>query len=105
MILEQMFTQTATVETYAGAGEYGDEYAGPVDVLGMLDDGLVLTKGPTGDVLASSTVFYTRLENAPLFRPETRVTIAGIAMQVEACKPRQAAPMFRQLEHLEVQLK
>ena len=105
MILAQMFTQTVSVETYTGSGEFGDVYASPVDVLGMLDDGLVLTKGPAGDLLTSSTVFYTYLENAPLFRPESRVSINGVTMQVEAAKPRQAAPMFRQLEHLEVQLK
>lgn len=107
MTLGVLFGQSVTVETYEGAGEFGDTYAAPVVVKGLLDDGLVLTStGPTGDVVASVTAFYCSLEHAPKFRTESRVTVpSGAVMQVETVKRRQAAPLFTQVEHLEVRLK
>lgn len=105
MMFDQWFRQPVSVETYISSGEYGDEYAEPVTVHGMLDDGLVLTHGPGGDVLASSTVLFTDLAHTALFRPESRVTINETVMQVDSAKPRRATPAFRQLEHLEVHLR
>ncbi|GAB3081028.1 hypothetical protein GCM10027053_51970 [Intrasporangium mesophilum] len=105
--LASFFIHTVTVETYGGAGEFGDTYAAPVDVLGLLDDSVSLSRTATGDVVSSSgTAFYTHLANAPLFRPQSRVTDPyGNVMQVQAVKPRLGPSMLRALEHVEVQLR
>jgi len=105
--LDALFGQAVTVETYTGAGDYGDTYADPVEVKGMLDDGLVLTSaGATGDVVASVTAFYCDIGEADVFKPESRVTVpSGAVMQVESVKRRQVTPMFAAVQHLEVRLK
>jgi hypothetical protein len=98
---------TVTVETYTGPGDDGDTYAAAVEVVGLLEDGLqLLQSGPTGDVVASVTVFYCDVSEAARFKPESRVTTpAGDVMQVDVVKRRDAGALFAPVSHLEVRLK
>jgi hypothetical protein len=105
-MLGMFFSQSVTVETYTGPGDFGDTYAAPVDVVGLLDDGLRLTTdGPTGDVVEAVTAFYCPISEAAKFVPESKVTTPTGVMQVETAKHRQASPIFGNVAHLEVRLK
>ena len=104
-MLEAFWSQTVTVETYTGPGEFGDTYAAPVTVVGLLDDGLQRVDSPTGDVVQSITAFYCPLSASARFVPQSRVTVpSGAVMQVETAKRREASPMFVPAAHLEVRL-
>lgn len=108
-MISDFYGQTVTVETFTGPGEFGDTYAAPVTVTGLLDDGLrLLSKRasggePTGDVVESASVFYCDMSQASKFVTESRVTVNGAAMQVVAVKRRQAN-ILAAVEHLEVHL-
>lgn len=105
-MLGLFFSQTVAVETFTGAGEFGDTYAASVDVVGLLDDGLRLTtNNPSGDIVESVTAFYCDLSEAATFAPESRVTTPSGVMQVETAKRREASPVFGNVAHLEVRLR
>jgi hypothetical protein len=107
-MIADFYGQTVSVETFTGAGEFGDTYATAVTISGLLDDGLrLLTKGQggdtTGDVVESASVFYCDVSHVAAFAQQSRVTANGNVMQVVATKRRQAS-LLSQVEHLEVHL-
>lgn len=108
-MISDFYGDTVSVETFTGPGEFGDEYASPVDVSGLLDDGLrLLTKSSndgqkTGDVVESASVFYCDTSHAALFVTQSKVTANGNVMQVVATKRRQAN-LLGDVAHLEVHL-
>jgi hypothetical protein len=95
---------TASVETYTGATPTGDGYAAPVDVPGFLDDGLVRVQSSAGEQLVEQTHFYAEPQYAPLFVPESRVTVNGRATQVTQVRRRDGGAMFGLVAHVEVEL-
>ena len=82
------FVHTASVETFLGAGPTGDTYAAPVDVKGLLDDGIVRVQTSTGEQLEQKSIFYAALTDAAKFVPESRITVNGRAVQVTAVRRR-----------------
>ena len=104
MNLNQFFGQSATVETYQGAGPTGDLYAAPVTVKGFLDDGVVRVESEHGVSLVSQAKWYCDLSNADLFTPDSRVTVNGVAVYVSKARRRDASS-FDGPSHLEVDLR
>lgn len=97
------FTMTATVEPFLGAGPAGDEYGATVEVLGFLDDGVVLEQTGRGEQLVSRTKFYCDLTHADKFPTESKVSVNGRDMQVSFVRRRDASG-FGGPSHLEVDL-
>jgi len=101
--LSAFFIHTASVETFAGAGSYGDTYAAPVDVKGFLDDGVVLVRTGTSEQLEQKSIFYAALSDADKFVPDSRVTVNGRAAWVSAIRRRDGDALGLP-SHIEVDL-
>ena len=101
--LAAMFVHSATVETFAGAGAYGDTYAAPVTVKGFLDNGLVLVRTGTIEELTIKAVFYAALSDAPKFAPGSRVTVGGYVGFVQQARSRDGGNLGLP-DHVEVDL-
>lgn len=81
--LEDFYVHTVTVETYQGTNGYGEDvFAGPVAVVGFLDDSRRLVRTQTAEQVISEAQFYTRPENGTLFTPDSRVTVDGVVSRV-----------------------
>ena len=91
MDLTQFFGQTATVETYLGAGPTGDLYAAPVTVMGFLDDGVVREATDHGVQLVAQTKWYCALEDADTHTPGSRITVNGRVVYVAKMRRRDAS--------------
>lgn len=76
-MISRWFVHTVTVETFLGAGAYGDLFSAPTPVTGFLSGSVKLVRSATGDEVTSSSSFYTSLANASLFTTDSRVTDAG----------------------------
>lgn len=81
--ISDFFVHTATVETFAGSGAYGDVYNAPV-VLDPADDNGCYIEGARhlvrdkdGAQVVSETQLYTARSNEALFAPDSRVTFNG----------------------------
>lgn len=103
-MLPQFLQHIASVETYTGATPTGDGYAAPVDVLGLLDDGLVRVQSAQGEQLVQQSRFYARTQDADKFLPESRVTVNGRVAQVTRTRLREAGAMWSLVAHVEVEL-
>lgn len=94
----------ASVETFTGSGPTGRIFTTAVTVKGLLDDGLVVKQSSAGEQMVQKTVFYADFEDADKFTIESRVTVNGRATTVRAVRPRDAGPLFAQVQHVEVEL-
>lgn len=103
-MITDLFMHVAVVSSYSGATPTGDGYGGAVPVRGFLDDGVVLAHEAGGEQLQSKTVFYTDLDNAALFLPESLVVCNGRSMQVTAVRRRDGGGILGEVSHLEVDL-
>jgi hypothetical protein len=65
---------TVSVETFLGAGAYGDTFATPTDDVGYLEGSVKLVRDQTGQQVVSSSTWYTALANAPKYTPDSRFT-------------------------------
>ena len=101
--LSVLFVHTASVETWLGAGAYGDTYAAPVSVAGLLDDGVVLVRTGTSEQLEQKSIFYAALSDAAKFVPDSRVTVNGRAAWVSAVRRRDGGSLGLP-DHVEVDL-
>jgi len=97
------WVHTATVETFAGTGSYGDTYAAPVDVKGFLDDGVVLVRTGTSEQLEQKSIFYAALVDADKFVPDSRVTVNGRVALVSTMRRRDGGSLGLP-DHIEVDL-
>jgi predicted alternative tryptophan synthase beta-subunit len=97
------FIHTASVETFTGAGAYGDTYAAAVPVKGFLDDGVVLVRTGTSEQLEQKSIFYAALSDAALFAPGSRVTVNGRASWVSTTRRRDGGSLGLP-SHIEVDL-
>lgn len=73
--LDGFWVHTATVETYQGAGAYGDLFAAPVTITCFADDARRVVRNASGEQVVSESTLYTDASNAALFTTDTRVTI------------------------------
>lgn len=101
--LASMFIHTATVETFAGTGAYGDTYMAPVQVQGFLDDGVVLVSTGTSQQLEQKSIFYAALSDAAKFVPDSRVTVNGRQAWVSSVRRRDGGALGLP-DHVEVDL-
>ena len=101
--LSAFFIHTASVETFAGTGAYGDTYAAPVPVKGFLDDGVVLVRTGTSEQLVQKSIFYAALADADKFVPQSRVTVNGRVTWVSAIRRRDGGSLGLP-DHIEVDL-
>ena len=97
------FVHSATVETFAGTGSYGDTYAAPVVVKGFLDDGVVLVRTGTSEQLEQKSIFYAALADADKFVPQSRITVNGRIAWVSAVRRRDGGSLGLP-DHIEVDL-
>lgn len=104
MSIRDLLMHTASVETFLGAGQFGDTYSAPVTVAGFLDDGLIRQQTGSGETLIQRTVFYAALEDAAKFTPESRVTVNGRKAQVTAIRYRDGGALLSEVSHVEVDL-
>ena len=86
-IRRSLLKDTVPVETYSGQGAYGPVYAGSVAVRCNVDDTRRLVRDASGVEVLSEATLYVRPEDAALFTPESRLTIAGRASRVITVSP------------------
>jgi len=97
-----MFMHTATVETFLGNTPTGPSYADPVQMSGLLDDGVIVEDSPGGKQLVNSTKFFTDLSNAEALTPESRFSCNGRSMIVDSIRRRDGGSLLAAVTHLEV---
>ncbi|MDA8440487.1 MAG: hypothetical protein M0Z51_16735 [Propionibacterium sp.] len=97
------FVHSASVETFAGTGAYGDTYAAPVTVAGFLDDGVVLVRTGTSEQLVQKSILYAALSDAAKFIPQSRVTVNGRVSWVSEARRRDGGALGLP-DHVEVDL-
>ena len=74
--ITRFFVHTATVEKFLGTSGYGaDLFAAPVTIQCFADDARKLIRNKDGAEVVSESTLYTFTTNAPLFAPDSRVTI------------------------------
>jgi hypothetical protein len=73
-----LLRHSVTVKTRTGSGAYGDVFANPVAVLGLMDDKRTLVRDiNTGQQVVSSSTFYARVDQAAVFTPGSLVSYNG----------------------------
>jgi hypothetical protein len=102
-MISMFFVHTASVETLAGSGAYGDVYAAPVTVPCFADDGNHLVRATTGEEVVSSTAIYAPIANQSAFTVNTRVTVNGRVATVISVNARTSGALGLP-DHVEVHL-
>lgn len=98
-----LWVHNASVETFLGAGSTGDTYAPAAPIRGFLDDGVVRVQTPSGEELVQKSIWFGPLADAPIFVPESKVTVNGRESQVSAVRLRSGGPLGLP-DHVEVDL-
>lgn len=80
--LDAFWVHTATIETFTGAGAYGDVFASPVTVSCFVDPSRRLIRNANGEQVVSESTLYTPVTNAALFTNDSRVTVNGVVARV-----------------------
>lgn len=75
--ISDFYVHTAQVETWEGAGAYGDVYAAPVTVPCFAEDKIRLVRGKDGEQVVSGSTLYMAVTDGALFVPDSRVTVDG----------------------------
>lgn len=83
----QLFVHTVTVETYQGAGAYGDIFAAPVTLAPpngcLVENARRVVRNKDGIEVVSNTHVYTSAANGALFTTDSRVTTSdGVVARV-----------------------
>ena len=72
--IEQFFVHQATVETFTGAGAYGDVFAAPVVDTGFLEGATKLVRDQSGQQVIAFSTWYTSVANAAHYTADSRFT-------------------------------
>lgn len=81
--LADFYVHTAAVEMYLGtSGSGADTFAAPVNLAGFSDPTRHLVRDKDGEQVVSESAFYSYPINAPVFTPDSRVTIDGHVSRV-----------------------
>jgi hypothetical protein len=75
--ISDFYVHTAQVETWEGAGAYGDVYAAPVVVSCFAEDKIQLVRAKDGQQVVSGSTLYMAAVDGDLFVPDSRVTVDG----------------------------
>jgi hypothetical protein len=65
------------VETFEGAGAYGDVYAAPATVSCFAEAKRRLVRSKDGQEVVSESTLYMAPDDGVLFLPDSRVTVSG----------------------------
>lgn len=87
-IRRSLLKELVTVETFAGAGGYGDTFAAPVTVKAAVENSQKVLRNPAGEEIVSEARLHVHphprneasgalLDAATLFTPESLVTLSG----------------------------
>lgn len=71
------YVHTATVETFQGAGAYGDVYAAPVTVSCFAEAKRRLVRAKDGEQVVSESSLYMSVADGAGFVPDSKVTVQG----------------------------
>ena len=75
--ITDFFVHTVTVETWAGAGAYGDTYQPPAQVTGFLEGKVSLVRNKDSEQVVYNSIFYCAVADGPKFLPDSKVTMTG----------------------------
>jgi hypothetical protein len=75
--IEDFYVHTAQVETWQGAGAYGDVYGPPLVVSCFAEDKIQLVRAKDGQQVVSGSTLYMAAPDGDLFVPDSRVTVDG----------------------------
>lgn len=75
--ISDFYVHKATVETWQGAGAYGDVYAAPVTVPCFAEAKIQLVRGKDGQQVVSGSTLFMAAADGALFAPDSRVTVGG----------------------------
>lgn len=101
----RFWVHTVTVETYQGTSGYGKElFDAPLIVTGWLQGSTKLVRSTDGDEVISQAQFFAPIDQAPVFAPQSRVTLPdGRIARVIVANVNDAGGL-RLPEHVEVNL-
>jgi len=99
---KRWFIHAATVQTYSGAGAYGDVFAAPATDTGFLEGSTKLVRDQSGQQVVSSSTWYTDLANAPKYTPDSKFTSGGTTARVVGINTFETPLGFE--DHVEVYL-
>lgn len=71
---KRWFIHSGVVETFEGAGAYGDTFAAKVTHKGFLMGGIKLVRDQSGQQVVSSAQWLTDPANASFYTPDSRFT-------------------------------
>ena len=97
--LDDFYIHKATVETYLGAGAYGDLFAAPVvldpdTATGCFIEGKrKLVRNAAGEQVISETTLYTSTAHAALFTTDSKVTTDTITSRVITVNTNDSGPL------------
>lgn len=72
--ISSFFVHQATVETFTGAGAYGDVFAAPVVDTGFLEGATKLVRDQSGQQVIAFSTWYTTVDNAAHYTSDSRFT-------------------------------
>lgn len=111
MVLNRFYIHTATVQTCAGSGPYGDTFLPPVQVPCFADDAQDVQVQGTTVAVTDSTVVYADLAWAPSnpptagqFAPNSKVSVNGQDARVISVK-RRSGDALGLPSHVQVSIK
>lgn len=102
--LADWYVHTAQVEMFLGTNGYGEDiFAAPVVVVCFLDEARKLVRDKTGAQVVSENTLATYPVSAPLFTPDSRVTVNGAESRVIKTKTGDSGALDLP-DHIEVAL-
>lgn len=75
--ISDFYVHTVSVETFEGAGAYGDVYGAPVVVACFAEAKRRLVRAKDGQEVVSESTLYMDTADGPAFVPDSRVTVNG----------------------------
>ena len=75
--IDDFYVHTVSVETFTGAGAFGDTYDTPATVKGFLEGKIQLVRATDGQEVVSASTLYCSVADGALFTPDSKVTTNG----------------------------
>lgn len=102
---DALLIHEVTVETYQGAGAYGDTYSAAVPVRCLREEERRLVRNArTGEEVISEVTIFAPIGNASLFAVDSRVTWAGVSTHVLSTSALEGWWPGSSVDHVEVAL-
>lgn len=102
--ISDFYVHTATVESFAGAGAYGDVYSTPVNVSCFADAKIRLIRNKDGQMVVSSSTLDMSPTDGARFLPASRVTVSGKVSYVITQNINDAPGVLDDVAHAEITL-